>query len=114
MVFYSEKIYKCILNYHPILTLANPQTIEFFKKNGYKSFSPWINEDYDKEHDPDVRSELLLKEMVRLCDMPINKLLDWYGEQSDILIHNYNQFMNNTHLEKSGAEFLKVYDKVVK
>jgi len=114
MVFYSEKIYKCILNYHPILTLANPQTIEFFKKNGYKSFSPWINEDYDKEHDPDVRSELLLKEMIRLCDMPINKLLDWYGEQSDILIHNYNHFMNNTHLEKSGYQFLKVYDKVVK
>ena len=114
MVFYSEKIYKAILNFHPILAWANPQTMEFLRKNGYKTFSPWINEDYDNQVDPDVRSVFLLKEMQRLCDMPINKLLDWYGEQSDILIHNYNHFMNNTHLENSGAEFLKVYDKVVK
>ena len=52
--------------------------------------------------------------MQRLCDMSINELLDWYGEQSDTLIHNYNHFMTNTHLQKSGLQFLKVYEKVVK
>ena len=46
--------------------------------------------------------------------MSIKDLLDWYGNQSEILIHNYNHFMHNNHLQKSGDKFLKVYDKVVK
>ena len=50
--------------------------------------------------------------MVRLCEMPINKMLDWYGDQSDILIHNYDVFMTNTHLENSTEQFLKVWERV--
>jgi len=114
MVFYSEKIYKCILNFHPFLTWTNPDTMKYLRKNGYKTFEPFIDEYYDTEYIPEKRTTLLLKEMQRLCDMSINELLDWYGEQSDTLIHNYNHFMTNTHLQKSGLQFLKVYDKVVK
>ena len=50
---------------------------------------------------------------MRLCDMSVKDLLDWYGNQSEILIHNYNHFMHNNHLQKSGDNFLKIYDKVV-
>ena len=114
MVFYSEKIYKCILNFHPFLTWTNPDTMKYLRKNGYKTFEPFIDEYYDTEYIPEKRTTLLLKEMQRLCDMSINELLDWYGEQSDTLIHNYNHFMTNTHLQKSGLQFLKVYEKVVK
>lgn len=111
MVFFSEKIYKCILNYHPFLGMINYQTIDFMKRNGYKSFSPWIDETYDIISDPDERSEYLFKELQSLCEMPINKLLDWYGAQSDILIHNREVFMTNKHLENSTKQFLKVWEK---
>jgi len=50
--------------------------------------------------------------MVRLCEMPINKMLDWYGDQSNILIHNYDIFMTNTRLEESAEQFLNVWEKV--
>ena len=113
MVFYSEKIYKCILNFHPFIAWANPDTMRYMIKNGYKTFSPYINESYDREKIPEERSILLMKEMMRLCELPINKLLDWYGKQADILTHNYNHFMNNNHLQKSARQFLKIYDKVV-
>ena len=86
--------------------------LKFMERNGYKSFSPFIDENYDVEGDPDIRSELLLKEMVRLCDIPINKMLDWYGDQSDILIHNYDIFMTNTRLEESAEQFLNVWERV--
>ena len=82
------------------------------RKNGYKSFTPFIDESYDDVGDPDIRSELLLKEMQRLCDMPINKMLDWYGDQSDILIHNYYIFMNNNRLKNSADKFLNVWETV--
>ena len=114
MVFYSEKIYKCILNFHPFITWANPDTMKYLIKNGYKTFSPHINESYDIEYGIEERSVLLLKEMMRLCDMNIKDLLDWYGNQSEILIHNYNHFMNNNHLQKSGDKFLKAYNRVVR
>ena len=39
-------------------------------------------------------------------------MLDWYGDQSDILIHNYDVFMINTHLEKSTEQFLKIWERV--
>ena len=112
MVFFSEKIYKAILNFHPFLGMINSETLKFMRRNGYKSFSPFIEESYDEEGDPDIRSELLLKEMVRLCEMPINKMLDWYGDQSDILVHNYDIFMTNTRLEESAEQFLNVWERV--
>ena len=112
MVFFSEKIYKAILNFHPFLGMINSETLKFMRRNGYKSFSPFIEESYDEEGDPDIRSELLLKEMVRLCEIPINKMLDWYGDQSDILIHNYDIFMTNTRLEESAEQFLNVWERV--
>ena len=76
MVFYSEKIYKCILNFHPFLTWANPDTIKYLNQNGYKTFSPYIDENYDTKYDIEERSTLLLKEMMRLCDMSIKDLLN--------------------------------------
>ena len=112
MVFFSEKIYKAILNFHPFLGMINSDTLKFMRENGYKSFSPFIDEIYDGVQDPDVRSELLLKEIQRLCEIPINKMLDWYGDQSDILIHNYDVFMTNKHLEVSTKQFLKIWERV--
>ena len=55
---------------------------------------------------------MILKEMVRSCELPINKMLDWYGNQSDILIHNYDVFMTNKHLENSTEQFLKAWKNI--
>ena len=113
IVFYSEKIYKCILNFHPFVAWANPHTIKYMNDNGYKSFNPHINEDYDNHVSAEDRSILAMKEMVTLCDMTNTQLLDWYANQEEILTHNYNRFMEEDSFMKSVNQFLEVYDRVV-
>ena len=41
------------------------------------------------------------------------QLLDWYGQQEEILTHNYNHFMEEDRFMKSVNQFLEVYDRVV-
>ena len=113
IVFFSEKIYKCILNFHPFVAWANPHTLKFMNENGYKTFSPSIIEDYDVKITPENRSILVMKEMVTLCNMTNIQLLDWYGQQEEILTHNYNYFMTEDRFKKSVNQFLEVYDRVI-
>ena len=113
IVFFSEKIYKCILNFHPFVAWANPHTLKFMNENGYKTFSPSIIEDYDVKITPENRSILVMKEMVTLCEMTNKQLLDWYGQQEEILTHNYNYFMTEDRFKKSVNQFLEVYDRVI-
>ena len=92
---------------------ANPHTIKYMNDNGYKSFNPHINEDYDNHVSAEDRSILAMKEMVTLCDMTNTQLLDWYANQEEILTHNYNRFMEEDSFMKSVNQFLEVYDRVV-
>ncbi len=82
-------------------------------ENGYKSFFPHINENYDNHVSAENRSILAMKEMVTLCDMPKVQLLDWYANQEEILTHNYKRFMEEDSFMKSVNDFLEVYDRVV-
>lgn len=43
----SEKIYKCCYFRHPFVVYSTPKFLDAWNKSGYKSFSPWINEEYD-------------------------------------------------------------------
>ena len=89
--YMSEKFWKTVLNFHPTLLVTNPHTLRHLKERGYKTFSPFIDESYDNEEDFDLRTNMLLSEVNRLCEMSKTELLDWYTKQSDILIHNFSQ-----------------------
>ena len=54
-----------------------------------------------------------MKEMVTLCNMTNIQLLDWYGQQEEILTHNYNHFMTEDRFMKSVNQFSEVYGRVV-
>ena len=82
-------------------------------KNDYKTFSPFIDESYDEVKNNSIRSEYLMKEMVRICSMDKKELLKWYESQGDILIHNYNNFMSDIRFEKSISDLLQVYRRVI-
>ena len=57
---------------------------------------------------------MILDEIVRLQNIPEEEMVKWYSDMKEILIHNYNHFMNNNHLQKSGDKFLKAYNRVVR
>lgn len=86
--FFSEKTFRPILNLQPFIHLGNCLSLNTLRMMGFKTFSPFINEDYDSEQDPVKRFKLAAQEIVRLSNMPIEQIHEWYYSIKDILIHN--------------------------
>ena len=107
--YMSEKFWKTVLNFHPTLLVTNPHTLRYLKDRGYKTFSPFIDESYDKEEDFDVRSKMLLLEVNRLCEMSKTETLDWYSKQSDTLIHNFKKYYEDDIITKPINKIRDLY-----
>jgi hypothetical protein len=88
--FMSEKTWRPILNLQPFVYLGNPLALNTLRTMGFKTFSPFINEDYDNELDPKKRFALVEKEVAKLGKMSIDEIHQWYVSIKDVLIHNQN------------------------
>ncbi len=119
-VYLTEKIWKDIMCFHPFLLVSNPGSLEQLRELGYRTFSPYINEKYDEENNFDSRSEMLFLEMKRLNTMTYapkhanpnrgkKKILSWYYEQGDILIHNFKHFVKSNPAKKTIDEVMELY-----
>ena len=90
----TEKVYKSIINFQPFLFYTFPGALEALRNEGFKTFSPWINEDYDQQTDIRVRSKMIVDEIQRLCNMTKEELHNWYWGMEEILVHNHNHLLN--------------------
>ena len=89
----SEKIWKPFGFFQPVLLVGSPKTLEFVRSFGFKTFDGFINESYDKETDNVRRFALIEKEIIKFSRMSKQEVHDWYWSMEDILIYNFNLFM---------------------
>ena len=89
----SEKVWKPFGFFQPVLLVGSPNTLEFVKSFGFKTFDGFIDESYDKETDNAKRFELIEKEIIKFSKMSKQEVHDWYWSMEDILVHNFNLFM---------------------
>jgi hypothetical protein len=68
--FLSEKIFKTIAMGHPFILATAPNSLQYLKELGYKTYAPFINESYDSIEDPGNRMLAILDEVKRLCSIP--------------------------------------------
>tara|TARA_Y100000361_G_C11097716_1_gene310090 strand:- start:683 stop:949 length:267 start_codon:yes stop_codon:yes gene_type:complete len=63
---------------------------------GFKTFSPWIDESYDEEENHEKRLMMIVEEVKRLCQSKkdIHKM---YYEMKDVLIYNQNHLLNHEY-----------------
>jgi hypothetical protein len=92
----SEKTFKPVAMKHPFIVLSVPHFLDKFRELGYKSFSPWINEDYDLEHDDATRMMKIVRETERLSNLSPEELKDFLTAMRDICEHNYQLLINKT------------------
>jgi len=95
--FITEKTLRTIVSKHPFILLAPPRSLDFFREKGYKTFSPFINEDYDSIVNDDDRMLMVLEETKRLCQLNHNELNDFVEGTKEICDHNYDLFMTKDH-----------------
>ena len=92
----SEKSYMGIRNGQPFILFSTTGGIlEHLRKLGFKTFHPYINENYDdKNLSYEKRYKLLIKETERLCNISENEIKKIYENMESIIDHNLNLLEN--------------------
>jgi len=102
----TEKVFKPIVNFQPFLFIAYPGALALLRNLGFKTFSPLIDESYDNEPDEIKRLGMIYAELNRICSMSKEEIHAWYWSMEEILIHNYNHFLNIWKNEEHTKELI--------
>ncbi len=89
-VFHTEKIFRAIRAKHPFVLLSTPNSIAGLKELGYKSYHPYINEEYDSISDDHARLNAVLNEVERLAKMSDEETKIWLENVKPIAQYNYD------------------------
>lgn len=114
MLFFSEKIFKPLLSLQPFILLGNAHSLALLREMGYKTFHPFINEEYDSIDDGQERMNCILAEIDRLSKFSQQEMLTLIDKVSDICIHNYFHIINSRKSRLREKQFLKLLFEWVK
>lgn len=92
--FLSEKVFKAIAMGHPFILVSAPNTLQYLKQLGYKTYHPMIDEKYDTIQNHGDRMLYIVKEIERLCSMDRTQLKKWL--KTARFIANYNMRILNS------------------
>lgn len=95
--FLTEKIFKPVAMKHPFILVGTPNLLTMFKKLGYRTFHPYINEDYDRETNHCKRMKLIIDEIKRLCELSESEWQDLTQKLQPII--NYNFFLLKSRID---------------
>ena len=96
----SEKSYMGIRNGQPFILFSTTGGIlEHLERLGFKTFHPFINENYDNKNlSYENRYKLLIDETNRLCNIPEVEMKNMYENMKSIIDHNLNVLENNRNI----------------
>jgi hypothetical protein len=106
-VFRTEKTMRPMWFRHPFITMGVQGYMQVLRDQGYKTFHPYINEDYDSEPDDHKRLCMVVAEAKRLCAFTDSEWLAWKANVAPIVEHNYNWIQHNdTPISYNDYEYL--------
>jgi hypothetical protein len=94
-VFFTEKIFKPLAFGHPFLVFSSAGALSKLKELGFETYSTIFDESYDDIVDPQQRFDFLLKQILHICNIPLDELQGMYDNVKPILKHNYEYFWND-------------------
>ena len=104
-VFFTEKTWKPIVAGHPFIILGSPGMLTELKKQGYKTFGEFWDEEYDNELDLEKRVKMITNELLNLSKLSINELKGLRQAMYPILQHNQELFLQRRNsIYKRGTE----------
>lgn len=94
----TEKAYKPIACKKPFIAFSTPYWLEDLKNLGFKTFHPYINEDYDRIENNLERLNMIVNEIERISNLDDKQFYKLIKRCNSIVEHNYNLL-----LEKKNA-----------
>jgi hypothetical protein len=99
--FISEKTYRVLIANRPFIVYSTQDWLKRFKRQGYKTYSPFINEKYDDEFDNAKRLTMIVDEVERICKLPADEYAALVKECQLIADYNYNLVMELYNKEQN-------------
>lgn len=103
----TEKTLRPIACGHPFMLVAGPDTLKYLKSYGFKTFAPWINEDYDQETDIVKRMQMIVNEMHRINNLSKTEKKQMLNQLKKIATYNKRHFFGNKFFNKVQEELIK-------
>jgi hypothetical protein len=100
--WWTEKTVKCLISGKPFLLLGTPGQLLALRDMGFKTFSPWINESYDQESNPEKRFDMLKAEMRRLSLLDESSKVQLLSEINSIADYNKNHYNSIVERYENG------------
>lgn len=108
-MFFSEKVYKPIAIGMPFMVLGNTGTLTYLKKQGFKTFSDWFNEDYDLDIKLQDRIKIIVENLKNYSKLSSADLTKIRGKMIDTCKHNqklYKKINKQVDIDKSTLEIV--------
>ena len=91
----TEKTCRALATGHPFLLAAGPGSLKLLRDYGFKTFSPWIDENYDTETDPEKRLEQIVYAMKCYHNLPDSERKEVINHCREIAQYNKKHFFSN-------------------
>lgn len=95
----TEKILRPIACGHPFILAAGPGSLNYLRSYGFKTFSPWINEDYDLEVSSIDRLHKIIQSMKEFCSLSTLDKKEVLEEIKKIADYNKELFFSKKFTE---------------
>lgn len=87
--YFTEKTWKAIVSKMPFIFIGASNSIEQLHKFGFKTFSQWWNEEYDKLPTAAQRIESAIIELKKLSNLSQQELIEMRKEMESVVSHNH-------------------------
>lgn len=95
----TEKTFRPFALKRMMILVGPANTLKFLKTKGFKTFSPFINEDYDAIVDPIKRMQAIQVEIKRLCTFTLDEIRKAMLQYESVLEHNFKLCLDIEHIE---------------
>lgn len=93
--FFTEKTFKPLAYRQPFLLFSSAGALAALRDLGFETFSEVFDESYDEIESPQQRFEHVLREIRRVCHMPLQDLQAIYRDIEPKLEHNHWVFRHD-------------------
>ena len=111
-IFLTEKTAAPLWNLHPFIIISAPFTLKKLHELNFKTFHPFIDENYDNETDNAKKMNMIFDELDKFREKSIEELREWWKEIIPILEHNQNNFFNISKEKSTKAKLLESFYEI--
>jgi hypothetical protein len=85
------------------LVLSGPYYLRGLRRSGFRTFAPFINEEYDEETEPIARANLVARELQRLISINDEEFDAILAQCQDIIQHNQKLITDQNKIKATAA-----------